>query len=203
MRGSDPNQDQLDFAPPVENEAVRAFVAAAKALDGAGDTAQAELRFRQALRAAQTSTGPQSEDVRCVTTLLASFYRRNARLEDATQLEQSPVPAPRSRRTLESTFVKRRNTLDSSAPQAIMLPPDIRKACQVLGLSAEQAPSPQEVTKAWKQSVVQASGHPDLGGHAELSILLNTSKDAVLQWLDSKLQRIGKFESLPAAKAGL
>jgi hypothetical protein len=84
-----------------------------------------------------------------------------------------------------------------------MLPPDIRKACQVLGLSAEQAPSPQEVTKAWKQSVVQASGHPDLGGHAELSILLNTSKDAVLQWLDSKLQRIGKFESLPAAKAGL
>jgi len=194
MHESD-NQQQSNFAPvEIENDAVRAFVAAAKALDGAGETAQAELRYRQALRQARSASPADSEDTQCVISMLASFYRRNARDDDAVRLEQGQLP-PAPRRTLESTFVKRRNTADSLTPIAIVLPPEIRKACQILGLSPEQAPSPQEVNKAWKQSVVEAAGHPDLGGEEELSILLNTSKDAVLHWLDSKLPRIGKFES--------
>jgi hypothetical protein len=171
-----------------DNTAIDAFLEAAEALCAAGETAQAELRYRQALRQAQLSAS--CDEIRRVSEVFAQFYRLNARLEEARELENAVINPEPPKRMLDSKFVKRRTTTDSlNAPTT--LPAEIRKACQILGLSTEQEPSVAEVNKAWKQSIVEAAGHPDLGGEADLSVLLNTSKDQLVQWLNSKLQ-IGK-----------
>jgi hypothetical protein len=175
----------------IEDEAVKAFVTAAEALNDSGDAAQAELRYRQALRQAELAHGANSKEARSVASLLYDFYTLAGRLDDAKPLaEKLAEPVQTKRRVLDSKFVRSR--VGSSQVVHRGLPSELRKACQILGLSPDFEPTVEDVKAAWKQAIRESAGHPDLGGHTELSILLNTAKDQLVGWLDSKLSKPAK-----------
>ncbi len=71
------------------------------------------------------------------------------------------------------------------------VPPEIRKACQILGLRPEDITA-ASVTSHWKQQIASPGVHPDLGGNTESAIYLNTAKDALLRWLDQQSPKLGK-----------
>jgi len=77
------------------------------------------------------------------------------------------------------------------------VPPDVRKACGILGVRPEEL-TKEIVNKEWKRQI--AAVHPDLqGGDNESSIYLNTAKDTLLRWLDQSAPKLGgKF----GAKSG-
>jgi hypothetical protein len=46
-----------------------------------------------------------------------------------------------------------------------------------------------DILKAWKRRIVAGSAHPDLGGENEHSVLINTSKDLLIRWHESRLPK--------------
>ncbi|MDZ4832619.1 MAG: hypothetical protein SGJ27_02340 [Candidatus Melainabacteria bacterium] len=69
------------------------------------------------------------------------------------------------------------------------IPPEIRKACMILGVRAEDL-TKELVNKEWKRQIT--SVHPDLeGGDTESSIYLNTAKDTLLRWLEQNGPKLG------------
>jgi hypothetical protein len=201
---------QLSFEPnDVQEDAMKAFLSAADALWRSGELTQAELRFRQALRQAELAFGQHSDNAKRVLSIMTVFYRAQEREEEARELERqllipSPVAqqqqpqqeveeAPRHR-NLQSRFLRRKEVgIDQiSQLNRVFLPPEIRKACQVLGLPTDGEVSLDAVHKAWKKQIVEKSLHPDLGGEEESSVIVNTSKDTIVRWLESRLPRFGK-----------
>ncbi len=76
-------------------------------------------------------------------------------------------------------------------------PPQIRKACRLLGLNPEELTRPI-VTEAWKKEMAKPGVHPDTGGDTEMAIYLNTAKDTLMRWVDDQAPKLGKkFGSSP------
>ncbi len=69
------------------------------------------------------------------------------------------------------------------------VPPDIRKACLVLGLRPEEL-TIEMVHQAWKKEMT--TEHPDQGGHTESAVYVNTAKDTLFRWLDAQAPKLGK-----------
>lgn len=63
------------------------------------------------------------------------------------------------------------------------LPPEIRKACMLLGVRADCL-TLDSVLKAWKQQITAPGVHPEQGGDIESAIYINTAKDTLVRWLE-------------------
>jgi hypothetical protein len=67
--------------------AVATFVDIGKQIDKNGDTANAEVYYKRAVRAAQTIYGQYHGEVGLVLLRLAAFYRRHGRYTEAEAVE--------------------------------------------------------------------------------------------------------------------
>jgi hypothetical protein len=67
------------------------------------------------------------------------------------------------------------------------VPQDIRKACMLLGITHEKL-SKNTVIDAWKKQIIRV--HPDQAGDTEAAIYINTAKDAIIHWLDHRVQMV-------------
>ena len=72
-----------------------------------------------------------------------------------------------------------------------VVPPEVRKACLILGLRPDNI-TYEVVQEAWKKSIVAPGVHPDLGGDTELAVYLNTAKDVLMRFLDAQAPKLGK-----------
>lgn len=63
------------------------------------------------------------------------------------------------------------------------LPPEIRKACMLLGVRADSL-TLDSVLTAWKQQITAPGVHPEQGGDRESSIYINSAKDTLVRWLE-------------------
>jgi hypothetical protein len=80
----------------------------------------------------------------------------------------------------------------SGAPAPFVIktiPPEIRKACLILGVRQEDLTTAM-VVEAWKKQIVDV--HPDKGGDTETAIILNTAKDSLVHWIDAQAPKLGK-----------
>jgi hypothetical protein len=71
------------------------------------------------------------------------------------------------------------------------IPPEIRRACLILGLRPEELTS-AGVIDAWKKQIAAPGVHPDHGGDTEAAIYLNTAKDTLVRWIDAQAPKLGK-----------
>jgi PAS domain-containing protein len=72
-----------------------------------------------------------------------------------------------------------------------VFPPDIRKACKLLGVNPEEI-TKANVNEAWKKEMAKPGVHPDTGGDTEMAIYLNTAKDTLMRWLEDQAPKLGK-----------
>lgn len=71
------------------------------------------------------------------------------------------------------------------------VPPEIRKACKLLGVVPEEV-TRATVMEAWKHEMAKPGVHPDTGGDTEMAIYLNTAKDTLLRWIENQTPKLGK-----------
>lgn len=76
-----------------------------------------------------------------------------------------------------------------AAAAAKHTPPEIRKACMILGIRPEDL-TKESVNREWKKQIT--SVHPDLGGDTDSAVFLNTAKDTLLRWLDQNTPKLGE-----------
>lgn len=81
------------------------------------------------------------------------------------------------------------------------VPPEIRKACMLLGVRPEEM-TIESVTDAWKRQITAPGVHPDQGGDTESAIFLNTAKDTILRWLYDQAPKLGKKWGPGGPKSG-
>jgi hypothetical protein len=197
---NDDEFQQIQFEPrDVHAEAIKTFLVAADALAHSGELAQAELRYTQALRQAELAFGDTSDHYKRVLSLISVFYRNCGREHEARAIEQKLIKMARDAApeepvgstNLQSRFLRKKKITSEelTAMNRVVFPPDIRKACQVLGMPVEEDFTVDDVLRAWKKRIVAGSVHPDLGGENEHSILVNTSKDLLIRWQESRLPK--------------
>jgi hypothetical protein len=195
--------EQVCFEPrDVQADAIKTFLVAADALAHTGELTQAELRYRQALRQAELAFGEESDHAKRVMSIMTGFYRNNNRELEALTLESKLLKMSRAvaseepvgTTNLQDRFLRKKKITSDQLMQMnrVVLPPEIRKACQVLGMSTEEEFNAEDVLKAWKKRIVSGAVHPDLGGENEHSILVNTSKDVLIRWQESRLPKLGR-----------
>jgi len=63
------------------------------------------------------------------------------------------------------------------------IPPEIRKACMLLGVRADDL-TLASVLKAWKQQISAPGVHLEQGGDRESAIYINSAKDTLVRWLE-------------------
>ena len=71
------------------------------------------------------------------------------------------------------------------------VPPEIRKACMILGVRPEEL-TLKEVHEKWKSQITAEGVHPDQGGDNETAIYLNTAKDTLVKWINDQAPKLGK-----------
>lgn len=79
----------------------------------------------------------------------------------------------------------------ASATHTRLVPPDIRKACMLLGIKPEDL-SKQHAIDAWKREMSKPGVHPDTGGDTEMAMYLNNAKDTLVRYLDAQAPKLGK-----------
>jgi hypothetical protein len=76
------------------------------------------------------------------------------------------------------------------------IPPEIRRACLILGLRPEELTT-AAVIEYWKKQIAAPGVHPDHGGDTEAAIYLNTAKDTLVRWIDAQAPKLGKKFNKP------
>ena len=71
------------------------------------------------------------------------------------------------------------------------VPPEIRKACMILGVRPEEL-TLKDVHEKWKSQITAEGVHPDQGGDNETAIYLNTAKDTLVKWINDQAPKLGK-----------
>lgn len=89
-------------------------------------------------------------------------------------------------------------TAAAAGPRVV--PPDVRKSCLMLGIKPEDVTSKGAVLEAWKHEMAKPGVHPDTGGDTEMAIYLNTAKDTLIRWLETKDPKLGKKFGNQAAR---
>lgn len=77
------------------------------------------------------------------------------------------------------------------APAPRVVPPEIRKACMILGVRPEEI-TVKIVVDAWKREMSQPGVHPDTGGDTETAIYLNNAKVELVKWIEAQTPKLGK-----------
>ncbi len=103
----------------------------------------------------------------------------------------NPAAYPDAGSLQRSKFVGRNRNTTAELQKAVFLPPDIRRAAQMLGVAPNEITT-ERVYQAWKHLMSQPGAHPDSGGHTEGAILLNTSRDVLLQWIKESAPKLGR-----------
>ena len=194
---------------PRQQEALNAFLVAAETLAHRGEIVEAELRFKQALKTAEKEFGPQSDQAILVLSIMAAFYHFQGRtweyraiecrlaawqmksenqvVEEVGALGKKFVQGRKPRQAVSS-----RTLIAQGGPSLKSIPPRIRKACQILGLSPEIGITADDVNKAWKKQMLESAAHPDLGGNTDEAVILNNAKLALMEHLESKGPNLSK-----------
>ena len=84
-------------------------------------------------------------------------------------------------------------------PKAVL--PDIRRACQLLGLRPEDL-SLKSVLEAWKHEMSKPGVHPDTGGDPQMAASLNNAKDLLTSYLEGQVPKLGKIFKTKAPERG-
>jgi hypothetical protein len=186
-----------------QQEALNAFLVAADTMAKRGEVIEAELRYKQALNTAEKAFGLESDQVVLVLSILAAFYRVQNRAWDARSLEcrieawqmqQSGQKEPELRGALGQKLSEKIKSSDAAEPAGTSLKaltPNIRRACQILGLSLDQPITVQDVNRAWKKQMLESSAHPDLGGNSDEAVILNQAKVALMEYLELHAPKLG------------
>jgi hypothetical protein len=124
------------------------------------------------------------------------FRNRYVKGEEAPP--EQPVESKPAAKNLESSQPTKKFVGTNKATQgeglpttARAFPPEIRKACRLLGLNPEDLTRPL-VFEAWKREMSKPGVHPDTGGDTEMAIYLNTAKDTLIRWVDDQTPKLGK-----------
>ncbi len=113
---------------------------------------------------------------------------------DQSQPTKSSEDIKSAQNLARSKFVgsgKPQEPVESQTFVAKSVPPDIRKACLLLGIRPEELTT-ELVLEFWKKQIAAPGVHPDLGGDTESAIYLNTAKDSLLHWLEAQAPKLGK-----------
>jgi hypothetical protein len=177
--------------------ALNAYLLAADSLSRDGRFVEAELRLTEALALAQKQFGHHSEQAVLVLSITAALYSRMGRTQDAYYIEQRieswspdhipcvPPPPPTPAKGPLSTKLGQKDTTPAeSMPKFKPMSNNIRRACQILGLSPEGTLTATVIQVAWKKQLLQQGAHPDLGGNTEEAQLLNEAKAELMEYLD-------------------
>lgn len=124
------------------------------------------------------------------------------RIKQASELPEQPLrePLPPTKQSEPGRLMSRSKFVGTAkAPQeppshgfiVRQVPPDIRKACLILGVRPEKL-TQKIVLEAWKRQIATPGVHPDLGGDTEAAVFLNTAKDQLIRWLDARAPKLGK-----------
>jgi hypothetical protein len=108
--------------------------------------------------------------------------------------EQESEPESSKRAANRSKFVGAAKTHEPPKEKSFVpktVPPEIRKACLLLGVRPEEI-TKEMVIEAWKRQIASPGVHPDLGGDTESAIYLNTAKDTLIRWLEEQAPKLGK-----------
>lgn len=111
--------------------------------------------------------------------------------------------AESTKKSTGSKFVGGNKAASELPPPSFVMrsvPPDIRKACLILGLRPEDL-TRQSVHSAWKREITNPGGHPDIGGETEIAIYLNTAKDVLYTFLDLQEPKLAKKFGTKESKA--
>ncbi|MDX2108432.1 MAG: hypothetical protein SFY67_18710 [Candidatus Melainabacteria bacterium] len=79
----------------------------------------------------------------------------------------------------------------TNLPVVRSFPPEVRKACQILGLAPETL-TKQTILDAWKKAITAPGVHPDQGGDTEIATAINLAKPTLLKFLDDSAPKLGK-----------
>lgn len=119
----------------------------------------------------------------------------NNQLEGTTAHEEpEPAPHPQPAPSASKRFVGSNRQSDapiSAAPVSRMVPPEIRKACLILGIKSDEI-TRENVNRAWKNEMAKPGVHPDTGGDTEIAIYINNAKESLMKWLDMQAPKLGK-----------
>lgn len=183
-----------------KQEALNAFLVAADEHARRGEVIEAEVRFKQALYTAEKEFGEHSDQVMLVLSILAAFYHFQNRRWDARNIEtrieqwQMKNSAIEEQSALQKQLSAKKPS--SEAPRAGYvsgrLTAELRKACQILGLSPNEPITAQTVNRAWKTQMLAASAHPDLGGNTDEAVILNKAKETLMNYMESLEPNLGK-----------
>ena len=126
---------------------------------------------------------------------LHTLFRNRYVREDEPE-NKDPAPTAAAAETGRSTkkFVgTNRSTAEAMPTLPRTHPPEIRKACRLLGLNLDEAVLTRaSVFEAWKKEMAKPGVHPDTGGDTEMAIFLNTAKDTLIRYVDDLAPKLGK-----------
>jgi hypothetical protein len=108
--------------------------------------------------------------------------------------EETPAPKEQEAKGLNSSKFVGGKSKEPATGQSFVtriVPPEIRRACLILGVRPEEM-TERIVKEAWKRQIASPGVHPDLGGETESAIYLNTAKDTLVRWLDQQAPKLGK-----------
>lgn len=76
-------------------------------------------------------------------------------------------------------------------PVVRSVPPEVRKACQILGMAPETL-TKDTINDAWKKAITAPGVHPDHGGDTEIATSINLAKQTLLKFLEQTAPKLGK-----------
>ena len=79
----------------------------------------------------------------------------------------------------------------TNLPVVRNVPPEVRKACQILGLAPETM-TKETISDAWKKAITAPGVHPDQGGDTEIATSINLAKATLLKFMDQTAPKLGK-----------
>ncbi|MBI4532941.1 MAG: hypothetical protein HY711_03255, partial [Candidatus Melainabacteria bacterium] len=112
----------------------------------------------------------------------------------SSEVQQAPQEVEVAKPLAGSKFVGGKRATEEQPPREVAVrnvPPNVRKACLVLGLRPEEL-TRELVHKAWKKEMTNPGTHPDIGGETEIAIYINTARDTLYRWLDAQAPKLGK-----------
>lgn len=185
----EPDNLKFDYAQ-IGDAALRSDLIAARDLLNSGRVKQAEELYRQTLRLAETTYGPQHIYVVYILIAITEFYEAVGAAEEVRKIGRRV-----SQSGLEKKFIRSKDGPEEAQPivNRAPLPAEIRKAAQILGVPIDGAGlTPNAVHKAWRTQMSLRSVHPDLGGDAEAAVQVNKAKAQLDAWFEERAPKLGK-----------
>lgn len=175
---------------------LRTLLLMAQDLHSTGRTKQAEEKYRQALKHAEDTYGPQHYFFMQLLLAVTEFYEAVGEAEEVRKIGRRIAQSG-----LERKFIKTKESIkqEPASMAKAPLPIEIRKAAQILGVPFDSL-TPETVHKAWRTQMSLRTVHPDLGGDAESAVLVNRAKKQLDAWFEARAPKLGKQLNKPNEK---